>query len=145
MTSGDTGLNPSRKSFTLVPSKGKKPSRKSLTMTSFLAACSRNIAALVRASCSRSLVELKTTQTTSMLRFCESNRRIVPPQPISMSSECEPKHKILRGAEGEGNAKASMPLRSQVRRLRVALYSRWFSIIPKGRLQQKVLQVVAYL
>src|SRR5439155_19502534 len=35
-----------------------------------------------------------TTQTISVVGFSSSNLRIVPPQPISMSSLCAPRHKI---------------------------------------------------
>src|SRR6188508_1745949 len=55
----------------------------------------RNARALDRASASRSGSPLKTTQRTSSAGFDSRKRRIVPPQPISMSSECAPRHSTL--------------------------------------------------
>src|SRR5271163_3588603 len=66
-------------------------------MISFFLACSRNSSALLRASRSRSLLELNTTQTTSQYGLEPSRRRMVPPQPISMSSEWDPRQRILNG------------------------------------------------
>src|ERR1700680_48368 len=80
----------------VVPSYGKKPSRKPSTRTFLFRAPRRKRLALLSASFFRSRLELKTTQETSRSGCSSSQRRTVPPQPISISSECAPRHNILR-------------------------------------------------
>ncbi len=57
-----------------------------------------NIAAARLASSCRTPIALNTTQWNAQPGYCSANRRTVPPQPISISSECAPKHKICSGS-----------------------------------------------
>src|SRR5436189_4933492 len=63
---------------------------------SFLRAFAKNRFALSTASVLLCPDAPNTTQTISVVGFSSSNLRIVPPQPISMSSLCAPRHKILK-------------------------------------------------
>src|SRR6266850_2195840 len=68
------------------PTYGKKHVLKFLTTTSRFVASARKLSALARASWSRSPLEPTTTHWTSVWACSDRSRRIVPPQPISMSS-----------------------------------------------------------
>src|ERR1044071_754947 len=65
-------------------------------MTVQVGTFSRNAAALFNASFFRWSFELNTTQCTSIRGRAATNLRIVPPQPISISSQCAPTHNKRR-------------------------------------------------
>ena len=96
----DLFLSSSKNSFILAPSYGKKPSRKFLTTTVLALRLLQKKGGAGAGFLSRARPELNTTQVTSRLEYCESSRKMVPPQPISMSSECAPRHKIFRARLG---------------------------------------------
>src|ERR1700693_2941874 len=75
---------------------GKKPSRNWCTTTSALSARRKNRRALALSSRARAGVEPITTQTTWSPGLRCSTLSIVPPQPISMSSQCAPMHRIRK-------------------------------------------------
>src|ERR1700681_210681 len=73
---------------------GKKPSRNWCTNTSALPARRKKRLALVLSSRARTGVEPSTTQVTCAARSRSSTLSNVPPQPMSMSSQCAPMHRI---------------------------------------------------
>ena len=76
---------------------GKKPSSKFSTSTTGSATPWSSDSALLRASAARSPSPLSTTQQTSDRRSRSIRPRMVPPQPISMSSACAPIASIRMG------------------------------------------------
>src|SRR5690348_9311335 len=68
----------------------------------------RNASAPARASRSRSSSELNTTQSTWSLDFASSSLSTVPPQPISMSSQCAPRQRIRVTGSAEGDRRLNM-------------------------------------
>jgi hypothetical protein len=90
------------------PCSGKNPSRNDFTSICALAAFTRKSAAEALASASLSPAPLKTTQTTSRQMPSSSRLRIVPPTPISMSSECAPKQRTDKCSPGDVRRKAFM-------------------------------------
>src|SRR5690606_22833697 len=71
---------------------GKKPSRKSNVVTCARSHPWRKRFALSRASSARAPVALKTTQWISTSGCAARSVSTVPPAPISISSECAPRH-----------------------------------------------------
>src|SRR3989442_15206635 len=57
----------------------------------------KNFSAPASASPSLWPLDPTTTQWTSTSSYSERSRKIVPPQPISISSLCAPRHKIFMG------------------------------------------------
>src|SRR5712692_6481500 len=64
----------------------------------------RKASADARASAPRSAVDEKTTHSTSSPQRSAASRRIVPPQPISMSSEWAPSARIRFGLSRAANS-----------------------------------------
>src|SRR3984885_7034146 len=89
-------LSDSNPSLTAAYCAGKKPSRNWCTSTCALPARRRNRRALARSSRARTGVEPSTTQATCAPGLRSSKPSSVPPQPMSMSSQCAPMHRICR-------------------------------------------------
>src|SRR2546422_5554519 len=84
-------------------------SRELRITTLFFLAGAKNRFAARAASFLRTAVELNTTQWTSAFGCSRKSRRIVPPHPISMSSQCEPRHRIRhRGRSAEPKRKSTI-------------------------------------
>src|SRR5438876_6375830 len=98
MRSGKTScFNPSKTAFTSAPTNGMNPSWKALSSGPWVVVVPVNSAAARCASAALGPIALNTTQWNTQRGYSWAKRRIVPPQPISISSECAPRHKILRG------------------------------------------------
>src|SRR5437867_9157819 len=66
-------------------------------MISFLFAPVKNFSALATASSSLRPLDARTTQQTLVSSYSSRSRKTVPPQPISMSSLCAPRHNRRSG------------------------------------------------
>src|SRR2546422_10485702 len=100
MISGDTVCFSFSKKFLIAsPVYGKKQSLKCSMVRSFFLAFAKNFSALATASASLSPLDPRTTQWASTSSYSDKSRKIVPPQPISMSSLCAPRHKSLMRSE----------------------------------------------
>lgn len=97
MRSGDVVFNSSKTAFTSPPTKGMNPSWNPLTNGPLIAFIPANSSAERLASAARSPTALNTTQWNTEFGYWRARCRIVPPQPISMSSECAPRHKTCSG------------------------------------------------
>src|SRR5690242_17036367 len=96
MMSGATSpLSSSKRSLICAPLYGKKPFLNSSMRTVFRRIPPRNFEALSWASRARMTSELKTTQYTFTSGHSLAKRSIVPPQPISISSQWAPRQRIV--------------------------------------------------